>query len=740
MNERKKYIGIDFFRVLAAFFIIMIHTSPLLSYSETGDFVLTRVTARVAVPFFFMTSGFFLISRYSKNAEKLKKFIKKIVLIYVISILIYLPINFYKSYFSADNLLSVILKNIFFDGTMYHLWYLPASIIGAIIGWFLVKKFCFTKSLIITGVLYLIGLFGDSYYGISQKVPVIKNIYNTLFKVFDYTRNGIFFAPIFFVLGGIIAEKTFKAWDRISEKTSDKVLLKKNLVGLGVSFCLLLGEGLVLHKLGLQRHDSMYLMLLPCMFFLFSSLTFFNGKRELKLRKWALVMYVIHPFVIAVLPKLVNVSGMNRVIIENSLLHFLVVSFISSVVSILVVFILKIIVMRVKKDKVKEKNEDGDLNLYKKVNQFDEKYCRAWIEINLHHLRNNVMILKKEMQKDCDLMAIVKANAYGHGSFEISTSLEQCGVKAFAVATIDEGIELRKYGIRGEILILGYTDPNLANKLYKYKLTQTLIHYEYAKCLNAQGFLLKVHIKIDTGMHRLGFDVNDNEKVIKAFQLHYLKISGIFTHLAVSESLADEDVAFTKFQIGNFYKLLHYISFQGITLPKTHIQSSFGLLHYPDLKCDFARIGLGIYGILNSNSKDATYKFKLRPVLSLRSQIVLLRKVIKGESVGYDKKFVSERDSWIGMVPIGYADGVPRNLSCGKGEVIVNGVKAPIVGGICMDQLFVDVTEVIGVSIGDIVTLIGKDGKEEILALEVAKKSDSIVNELLSRLGGRLRI
>ena len=204
MTKNESYSGIDYFRFIAALLIVAIHTSPLSSFSETGNFIFTRIVSRVAVPFFFMTSGFFLISRYTCNAEKLEAFIKKTTLIYGVAILLYIPINVYNGYFKMDNLLPNIIKDIVFDGTLYHLWYLPASIIGAAIAWYLVKKIHYRKAFLIASVLYIIGLFGDSYYGIVKSVSCLNGFYNLIFQLTDYTRNGIFFAPIFFVLGGYL--------------------------------------------------------------------------------------------------------------------------------------------------------------------------------------------------------------------------------------------------------------------------------------------------------------------------------------------------------------------------------------------------------------------------------------------------------------------------------------------------------------------------------------------------------
>lgn len=171
MTEKKSYAGIDYFRLIAALLIISIHTSPFVSFSQIGDFMFTRIIARVAVPFFFMASGFFLISRYASNTERLCAFIKKTVLIYGAAILIYIPINIYNGYFKIDNLLPNIIKDIVFDGTLYHLWYLPASIIGAVIAWYLLKKTNYSIAFLITFALYIIGLFGDSFMELQKMSP-----------------------------------------------------------------------------------------------------------------------------------------------------------------------------------------------------------------------------------------------------------------------------------------------------------------------------------------------------------------------------------------------------------------------------------------------------------------------------------------------------------------------------------------------------------------------------------------
>lgn len=707
MDREKAYTGIDYFRFIAAFLIIAIHTSPLSSFSETGDFILTRIAARVGVPFFFMTSGFFLISGYTYHADKLRAFVKKTALIYVICIAVYIPVNIYNGYFSMDNLLPNIMKDIFFDGTMYHLWYLPASMIGGILAWFLVKRFGFQRTLIITFILYVIGLFGDSCYGIAENVPALERFYGYLFEVSDYTRNGVFFAPVFFVLGGIIAEK------------KSRFSLRQCLMGFGISFGGMFAEAMILHNLGVQRHDSMYFMLLPSMYFLFTALTFLRGKRVLLLRTSALCIYVIHPMVIVAVRLAAKTIGIQSVIVDNSLIHYCIVSILSAAFGILAACI---------------------LNKRKRETSYPVETGRAWVEINESNLEHNIKILKEAMPEGCELMAVVKAEAYGHGAFAVASRANRMGVKAFAVATIDEGIALRRYGIRGEILILGYTPSCRAGELKKYDLMQTVVSFEHADSLNRQRIPVKVHIKIDTGMHRLGFDFDDQQSVLKIFRAKYLDVRGIYTHLCAADSQETEDIRFTKMQIDRFYELLDVLARKGIKIPKVHIQSSYGLLNYPELKCDYVRAGVSLYGVLSSPGDRTMLQLNLRPVLSLKSRIILLRKIKSGETVGYGRTFKTYRDSLTAVISIGYADGLPRNLSCEKGKVIIRGYCVPVIGRICMDQLIVDVTDVPEAAVGDVVTIIGREGDSEISAASIADSAGSISNELLSRLGGRLNI
>lgn len=786
MNRNKNYTGIDCFRLIAALLIIAIHTSPLSSINETGDFILTRVIARSAVPFFFMTSGFFLISRYSQSPEKLIKFVRNILHIYGIAILIYLPINIYNGYFHMNNLLPNIIKDLLFDGTMYHLWYLPAAATGAVIAWYLVKRLDYAKAFLIAVILYVIGLFGDSYYGLSERFLGLHNLYDLIFQVSDYTRNGIFFAPIFFVLGGWMAEY---------EKRENPLLLKKTAFRFILSFFLMLCEAMTLRHFHIQRHDSMYLFLLPCMFFLFTLILHlnFNLMNKLRnkkhddyfqgyfriLRSVSSIIYIIHPMMILVVRLAAKLLHLQKLLIDNSMIHYFAVCFISIVFAMIFSLLHSHNFYLSKTRKIQQ--EDSFLLLRPYYSNACNTHSapakdRAYIEINLNNLEHNVKVLRKIMPPQCELMAVVKAEAYGHSAFPIATHLNQIGVKAFAVATIDEGIALRKYGIRGEILILGYTDVCRVSKLRKYDLTQTLICFEYANELNKQcaewkartkilssdniithdkitihdktmghGKVIahkkiKTHIKIDTGMHRLGLPYNNLEEIKDIFSMENIEVTGVYTHLCCSDSLLADDAAFCEMQTDRFYHLIENLKNEGIAIPKLHIQSSYGLLNYPNLRCDYARIGIALYGVLSTPNNDTILKPDLRPVLSLKTRVILIRTIRKGESVGYNRTFTAKRDSKIAILPIGYADGFPRSLSNGKGNVLIRGQRVPVVGRICMDQLAVDVTDIESISVGDTATLIGENEGETLPAPIVANDFGSISNEFLCRLGARLPV
>lgn len=705
--QEQSYTGIDFFRLVSALLIVAIHTSPLASVNETADFILTRVIARVGVPFFFMVTGFFTLSRYHKDNRALYEFEKKTARIYALAIALYLPVNLYTGYFSREHLLPNIIKDLVFDGTMYHLWYLPASMLGILLVWYLVKKLDFSGGLLVTAGLYLVGLMGDSYYGLAAKLPMLKSFYRLIFEVSDYTRNGLFLAPVFLLLGGLIREQ------------KRRPSLPHACAGLMISAVLLYGEAMTLHGHDLQRHDSMYVFLVPCMYYLFQLLLKWKGSRIPYLRTLSLSIYLIHPMMILVVRAIAKLLSVWDMLVENSPLHFLTVCLMSVGVSCFAA---------------------SWMETFGTKTQRRPETDRAYIELNLDHLTHNVKVIKATMQPGCKLMAVVKTAAYGHGAFEVATHLEKIGVSSFAVATIDEGIKLREYGIRGEILILGYTDVHRVKELNRHNLTQTILDFSYAKALNQQGVPVKVHLKVDTGMHRLGISDEDIMSAERIFRMRNLEVEGIFTHLSCCESLSPEDVEITRGQIERFYDFVEELRYEGVEIPKLHIQSSYGLLNYPELQCDYVRVGIALYGVLSNPAEKTRLSLDLRPVLALKARVALIREIPKGEYVGYDRAFVTRRDSRIAILPIGYGDGFPRNLSCENARVKIGNKFAPVVGKICMDQLAVDITDLEGVSVGDIVTLIDNTGDCEMDTPHVAGQSGSISNEILSRMGARLPV
>ena len=696
--------GIDFFKFIAALVVVAIHTSPLSSFSVDADFILTRVLARIAVPFFLMVTGYFLLPQYlfekSMDRRPLQHFLKKRVLLYGIAIIIYLPINFYAGQFEVTSIRD-FLRILFFDGTFYHLWYLPASILAVLIVYSIGYRCPFKILAGICLMLYLIGLFGDSYYGFIGSTS-ISRIYDLIFYFTSYTRNGVFYAPIFLVMG---------AWLNNRGRKSKTILL---LIGFFGSVLLMTLEGIALHHLGVQRHDSMYLLLVPCMYFLFRLILIWDKTPSIQLRKISTWIYLLHPIMIIVVRGIAKITHLQKLFVENSLIHYIAVCFFSIIASLILERLLR--------------------------KQYKEKCYteRAWIELSKTNLYKNIDELSRLLPAGCKLMPAVKANAYGHGAVIISKALADRGIKSFCVASIMEGIELRKNGITGEILILGYTHPRHFSLLIKYRLIQTVIDYSYAMQLNSYGEKISVHLKIDTGMHRLGERPEQIDKICNIFNLKNLVIEGIYTHLCVSDGSSTADKNFTQKQAASFSQVLKVLDERGLEYHKTHLLASYGLLNYPELSGDYARIGIALYGVLSNRQDEVRCPIHLYPVLSIKARISIVKELFKGEGAGYGLRFIANENKRIAVLSIGYADGIPRSLSCGVGKVLINGKFAPIIGNICMDQTLVDITNISDVKQGDIAVIIGRSGDNEIKVYDLAEQTGTITNEVLSRLGTRL--
>ncbi len=363
---------------------------------------------------------------------------------------------------------------------------------------------------------------------------------------------------------------------------------------------------------------------------------------------------------------------------------------------------------------------------------------RAWIELDKAALHHNIGVLSGLLPSGCQLMPAVKANAYGHGAVIIAQELNRAGVNAFCVATASEGAELRENSINGEILVLGYTPPQQFPLLQRYRLTQTVFDRSYAEALNSFGEKILAQIAIDTGMHRLGFPWDDLDQLANAISLPNLQITGVFTHLCAAATTLPRDRDFTRTQGKQFHIALDGLKKRGYQLPASHILSSYGLLNYPELGGSYARVGIALYGVLSNEDDIKNCPVDLWPILSLKARVAQVRNLHKGESAGYDLQFTASRQSRIAVLAIGYADGLPRGLSCGVGKVLVRGFKVPIVGRICMDQTLIDVTDVPDVSPGEEAVLIGKSDRQKITVYDLAKQTGTISNEILSRMGIRL--
>ena len=308
----KNKMSIDKFRLIAAILIIAIHIYPLASINENLDFIFTHVICRIGVPIFLMITGFFVLPGAIQDRKKLITYTKKIIRVYIISMIIYFPVNIYAGKLKGIGFIG-ILKEIFINGTFYHLWYFPALILGIWITYYLIKNIKEKKVRIIVIILYIIGLFGDSYYGLTEKLAITKNIYNVIFNIFEYTRNGLFYVPVFIYLGYMIKCGNLK------------INRKQNIIYIIIAMILMIIEGLILHHFKLQKHDSMYIMLIPLMILLFNLIIKNKGENNKKIRNISTTIYIMHPIFIILIRGVARVIHLQNIMIENSLINYILV-------------------------------------------------------------------------------------------------------------------------------------------------------------------------------------------------------------------------------------------------------------------------------------------------------------------------------------------------------------------------------------------------------------------------------
>ncbi len=371
---------------------------------------------------------------------------------------------------------------------------------------------------------------------------------------------------------------------------------------------------------------------------------------------------------------------------------------------------------------------------------------RTWAEIDLDALAQNFRAVRQSADPKARVCCVVKADAYGHGAVRMAGELEALGADWFAVSNLEEALQLRLGGIQKPVLVLGFTPAEEAKALAEHHISQCVYSPDYAADLSRHaaeaGVTVKIHVKIDTGMSRLGFtfqDIGRDEAAVQevktACTLPGLRPEGIFTHFAVSDEGAAGD-AFTMRQFGCFKEMIESLQREGLSFPVRHCANSAAVFDYPLSHLDMVRAGIVLYGLYPSGA--LRNRPDLKPVLSLRSVVSHVKSLKPGATVSYGRDFTADRDMRVATVPVGYADGYPRVLSPGGAQVIIHGKRCSILGRVCMDQMMIDVTGLDGVAIGDTVTLIGRDGREEVSADELARCEGTINYEVVCDLSKRV--
>ena len=368
-----------------------------------------------------------------------------------------------------------------------------------------------------------------------------------------------------------------------------------------------------------------------------------------------------------------------------------------------------------------------------------DKYYRVYATVNLDAIYKNVANLKANTKENTKVIAVIKTDGYGHGAVPVARTIDEL-VDGYAVATIDEGVNLRKNGLTKPICILGYTHESQFDRAVKYDIRPAIIELDSAKKLSdiavREGKKAKIHIAIDTGMSRIGFQIKEESVDIieKISKLEGIEIEGIFTHFFASDE-QDKNSAYE--QYNKFCDINKKLKDRGLDIKVKHCSNSAAIIDMQDVNMDCVRAGIAMYGMYPSDEVNKQ-KVKLYPAMELKSHVVYVKDIEAGTGVSYGATFVSDKKMRIATIPVGYGDGYRRSLS-GKGSVIIKGMRAPILGRVCMDQFMVDVTYIPDVKAGDEVTLMGRDGNETISAEELADMAKETFNyELVCDFGKRI--
>jgi len=367
-------------------------------------------------------------------------------------------------------------------------------------------------------------------------------------------------------------------------------------------------------------------------------------------------------------------------------------------------------------------------------------YSRVYARIDLDHIASNLEHMKNNLKPDTKIIAVIKADGYGHGAVPIAQMLETTEyIWGYAVATLDEAIVLKSEGLKKPILVLGCVFPDQYMEMLKNEIRMNVYTEEMAEAIsqmaNNLGLTAYMHIKLDTGMTRLGFDISQETiDIIKRIsRMKCVCMEGIFTHFAKAD---EEDKSYTLEQIRKFTWMTEHLKKEGITFQYEHCSNSAAIIDVPEAHFDLVRAGIATYGLYPSQEVQFQ-NVKLKPALQLKSHVAFVKKIQPGTPISYGGTYVADKEMCIAIIPVGYADGYPRTLS-NIGSVLIRGKRAPIVGRVCMDQFMVDVSEIEGVSFGDAVTLIGKDGNESISVEELGDLSGRFNYEFICDLGKRI--
>lgn len=367
-------------------------------------------------------------------------------------------------------------------------------------------------------------------------------------------------------------------------------------------------------------------------------------------------------------------------------------------------------------------------------------YSRVYAKIDLDAVAWNMEQMKKNLKEGTEMVAVIKTDGYGHGAVQVASMLESYDyVWGYAVATLDEAVVLRAAEIQKPILVLGCIFPDQYWEMLKYEIRMNVYTKEMAEAISAlaveRGEQAYVHIKLDTGMARLGFSAEESsiEEIKEIAELPNLVLEGVFTHFAKAD---EEDKTFTMMQLEKFEWMTQRLEEEGVTFPYVHASNSAGIIDVRRADYNLVRAGIAIYGLYPSEEVDKE-KVQLKPALSLKSHIAFVKDIPAGTPVSYGGDFVSDHPMRIATIPIGYGDGYPRSLS-DTGYVLIRGKKAPIIGRICMDQFMVDVSDIPEVKFGDKVTLIGRDQEEYLPVEKLSELSGRFNYEFVCDLGKRI--